>query len=135
LLGIEGDHPMGILNVHACAAVRPHNPISIGGAEPTDGYELTLLISDAASGQPRDGVGPDDVELISLGSSPTSILSMSGFSSILSQHGLYSLFVGGVNPMRNDVDCVGVFVTSGGDRGQTLYRVDITGRPVHHPDF
>lgn len=126
---------MGILNVEACAAVRPYSPISIGGAEPTDGYELTLLISDAVSGQPRDGVGLDDVELISLGSSPTAILSMSGFSSILSQHGLYSLFVGGVNPMRNDVDCVGVFVTTGGDRGQTLYRVDITGRPVDHPDF
>jgi hypothetical protein len=126
---------MGILNVEACAAVRPYSPFSFGGAEPTDFYEVTLLISDADTGEPRDRVGVDDVELISLGSSPTQILSMSGFSSILSQHGLYTIIIGGVNPMRNDVDCIAVFVTNGGDRGQTLYRVDITGRPVHHPDF
>jgi hypothetical protein len=87
--------------VEACPAVGDYSPISIGGEPPTDFYELALLIADAATGQPRDGVGQDAIELISLGASPTTILQMSGFSSILSQHGLYQLTIGGRNPMLN----------------------------------
>jgi hypothetical protein len=126
---------MGLLKVEACAAVGDYSPISIGGEPLTDFYELTLLIADAATGQPRDGVGPDAIELISLGASPTTILQMSGFSSILSQHGLYQLTIGGRNPMLNGPDCVGVFVTIGADRGQTIYGLDVRGRPLPEQDF
>jgi hypothetical protein len=126
---------MGLLNVQASAAVFDYSPISIGGGPPSDMYELTLLITDAATGQPRDGVGKEAIELISLGSSPTSILQMSGFSSILSQHGLYLLTIGGVDPMLNGPDSVGVFITIGADRGQALYGLEIKGRPLPHHDF
>lgn len=126
---------MGLLNVEACPVVYDYSPFSFDGQPPTDYYQLTLLITDAVTGQPRDGVGQDAVELISPGASPTTILQMTGFSSVLSQHGLYQLTVGGSNPMANGADSVGVFVTIGVDRGQSLYVVDVTGRPLPEHNF
>jgi len=113
---------MGILNVEACANVPPFR------AERPDLYELTLLISDAATGEPRDGVGPADLELIPVGRSPRTI-----HWSDEKGNGLYLLAVGPVSDdfwLPNTIECVGVFVTNGGDRGQTLYRIEISGRPV-----
>jgi len=126
---------MGLLNVEANGLVFDYSPESFEGGPPTDSYRLDLLITDAATGQPRDGVGQDDIELISIGDSPTKILVMSGFLPLFSQHGLYTLTVGGMTPMLNGPDSIGIFVTMGADRGQTLCGINIQGRPRRHEEF
>jgi hypothetical protein len=125
---------MGVLKVEACANDFGHQQFSFGGGPASDFYQLTLLVSDARTGLPRDGITIGDVELMSDGSAPTNILQMSGAGSAFAAHGMYSLANGGGDSLPNGPNCVGLFVNAGPDHGLTLYSIEIKDR-VHHPDF